>query len=255
MRPTATASFRPDVIDVHLADARLRSVARERAILDSRLSGQATELERLRGLVDMLQSQLLRAEQELAQLRGERAQLAIDELVRSIAAAIDAGAEAITGRSITFARAQIKALLSAGEGGAGVTIAPPGTAPAASLSTISVELRALPPDIPTHAVDAAAAAVSGAVLELQAALEGVPGAEAAFAAATELASSPPAPAEVASALQPLARALVSAGAARPALAGRAAEVAAASAAVSSPPTVPQLVDLAAAIRAAAASGG
>src|SRR5437588_1716130 len=105
MRPTATASFRPDVIAVHLADARLRSVARERAILDSRLSGQATELERLRGLVDMLQSQLLRAEQELAQLRGERAQLAIDELVRSIAAAIDAGAEAITGRSITFARA------------------------------------------------------------------------------------------------------------------------------------------------------
>ncbi len=230
----------PDTVRAELAEARLRGLEAAQLSLGRRLGGQQSELDRLRSLVSTLQSELLAAQQELARLREEQAHLAVDELVASIAGAIDRGAAAFTGRALTSARAEIKALLAIAGGEAGLLLAPPATASPGQLSTVSIELRPVPPDAADAALASGLAAVRAAILELQTALENRDVAGAAFAAASALAASPPAVADLAAALQPLVRAL------------GVPEVADAAGSLGAPPSPRRLTDLAAALRAAAA---
>ena len=231
----------PDTVRAELAEARLRSLDAERLSLGRVLIDQRDEVGRLRALVSSLQTQLLAAQEELGRLREERAQLAVDQLVASIAHAVDRGASSFTGRALTAARAEIKAVLTVAGGDAGLLLAPPATAVPAQLSTVSFELRSVPPDTAAAALASSLAAVNAGVLELQTALEARGGSNAALAAASAYAASPPAEASgVAGAIRPLVRAL------------GAGEVKAAAAALGTSPSARQLGDLAAALHAAAA---
>ena len=71
------ASVGPDTIRAELAETRVAALRSERLALLGRLGGQDDELIRLRKLVEALQARLVATEQELAQLRADRAQLGL----------------------------------------------------------------------------------------------------------------------------------------------------------------------------------
>ncbi len=210
----------------------------------------------LRRVVAQQESELERLRDQLRQVQAVRRRATLDALIRAVADALASGEAAMPGRSIAFARAELKVRLELGED-PGIAVGNAGDLTRDSLSTISLELRALPPTLEEEHRRTAAAAVIEAAAALQHALDDVPQAAdtvtaAALAAASVLASAPAEPPDALPALaRPLADALLALAARVDALTAPAREFADRLAAVATPPSGAEIAALSAPLREAA----
>ena len=215
---------------------------------------RAFELARLRELVRSQQAELVELRARVAELQEKRRTVPISMLVAAVLDAVQRGSDALEGRTVSNARAEIKAPLDIDEATQGLILGDPAVAPAGSLSTISFSFAAVPPSLADQRVRAALGTLLEAVLHLQRALDGVTltgaadEARSALAAASTLAASDTLTAETAKAESAaLAAAGDALGSARASLAEAAGELGRARNALSAPPSADQLLRFAAAV--------
>lgn len=210
------------------AEAAVAALNVDRDMLKGIVDRRELELASLRDLVARQQAQIADLTERLRSAEEAARQVALEEIVRALAGALQAGEAALSDRVIVAARAEIKAALQAAGGQAGLVLGAPGAYDADTLSTVTFDLRRLPPDPASERRGAALAALATAVEEMQRALDPALGDAAVddvAAAASRLAGVPPATLDAAAAaIAPLAGALERLGAARPALAAGAAAV-------------------------------
>lgn len=215
---------------------------------------RSIEIARLRALVRQQQAEIVELRARLQELQQKRRSVAISSLVAAVLDAVQRGSDALEGRTVSNARAEIKAALDIDAETQGLVLGDPAVAPAGGLSTISFSFSAVPPSLVEQRGRAALGTLVEAALRLQRALDGASlhgaaeEARSTLAAASSLAASrtlTPETAKVETAA--LAAAAEALGAARPELAAAAGELARARNALSAQPSADELLRLTAAV--------
>ena len=170
----------------------LDEVGKLRLITNSLLTRQAALLEQLRS----------------AQAAGR--QVSASVLGAALSAALERAAGSMENRTISRARAHIRALLQIEDGEPGLVIGDPRTAESASLSTLILDLLPVSPTLAQLAMQSALARVQNRLLQLQDALAQIiaPRAPAALAETSLLLTDPPPPATIGPRFAALAGALM-----------------------------------------------
>ena len=239
---------------VEAAEAYADSL-RERIVLEEELwDRRGIEIARLRALVRQQQAEITELRARVTELETKRRSVPISVLVAAVLDAVQRGSDALEGRTVSNARAEIKAPLDIDAETHGLILGDPSLAPAGSMSTISFSFSAVPPSLVEQRVRAAAGTLVDAALRLQRALDeatltgATEQARSALAAASALAASNTLSAETAKAESAaLVSALDSLGSARASLADATAEASRARNALSAPASADQLLRLAAAV--------
>jgi hypothetical protein len=234
------------------AEATLTAVTVDRDVLKRVVDRRDLELAALRDLVTRQQARIAELTERLRNAEAAARQVALDAIVRALGAALETGEAGLIDRVIVAARAEIKAALQVSGGEAGLVLGAPGAYDADTLSTVTFDLRRLPPDAASERRGAALAALGTAVQDLQRALDpglGDAAVDDALAAASALAAAPPPALDAAAAaMAPLAGALERLGAARPALGAATAAIHERRAALAARPEAEEGTALAAAVR-------
>ena len=239
------------------AEIEAQALRLQRDILRGRLVDTEQEIERLRRLVDALLVKQADLEDQLRQAQTAGRQVSPAALAAALANAVDRGAAALEGRTIVAGRAEIRASLQVEQGEAGLVLADPRGVEAASLSTISFDLRPVPPTPTEEARRIGVQRVLDALLRLQSALDrevpraGRETAATALAETSALAAAPPDSTAVGPQLAGLTAVLRRLATWLPELAGPAADLEARRTALSPQPSGGELAELAAALEAAA----
>jgi hypothetical protein len=250
--PELTVEARAATLAAELAAIRLREQIREPLGDGERID----EVLWLRRVVARQASEIARLQDRIHELEQERLGLGLEELVRALAAAVETGEAALEGRVIGGVRADLKARLDI-DGNAGVTLRDPQDLAGAALSTISVDLRRVPPIPAEEARRAAAGEVLTAAALLQAALDrewsereaGL--ATRALGSASVLAAAAPRPDDVPALARSLETAVRPLAAQVPVLESSAAALTAVATSLPDRPAAEELSRLAEAVRAAA----
>jgi hypothetical protein len=154
------------------AEALVRALQIDRGRLEDLLLDRESELERLQRVVERQAAQLSKLREQLRDLERQARQVEVETLIGSIASAVAAGERALLGRTISLARAEIRAgLQAAADGTGGLVLAPPGAYDSSALSTITFDLRAVPADSAQEAGASALVALVQALVELQTVLD------------------------------------------------------------------------------------
>jgi hypothetical protein len=169
-------------IRAETAEARLEAVAIERQLWDWPWERDRKELAELRAKVEAQAAELERLRQELRALATLRRVISFEDLVAAIVGAVDRGAEALPGRVVASAQAEVRALLAVDGSSAGVNLREPGDAPPSALSRLTVDVRPVPPPLSAPPVEqtrlaenpAALDDVVRTLLELQTVLSAIP---------------------------------------------------------------------------------
>ena len=241
-------------VRVEAAEAYADSL-RERIELEEGLwDRRGIEIMRLRALVGHQQAEITELRARLTELETTRRSVPISVLVAAVLDAVQRGSDATEGRTVSNARAEIKAPLDIDGDTNGLILGDPSLAPAGALSTISFSFSAVPPSLVDQRVGAALGTLVDAALRLQRALDAATltgatdAARSALAAASALAASDTLSTETSRAeTGPLTAALDALATARPPLANATTEVGRARNALSAPPSADQLLRLAAAV--------
>jgi len=153
------------------AEALVRALQIDRERLQGVLVDRESELERLRPVVEGQAAQLSKLREQLRDLERQARQVEVETLIGSIASAVAAGEGALLGRTISSARAEIRAGLQAAAEGTGLVLAPPGAYDTSALSTITFDLRAVPADPAQETRASALVELVQALAELQTVLD------------------------------------------------------------------------------------
>jgi hypothetical protein len=164
--PTLTAPAR-----AVRAEALVRALQIDHERLEGVLVDRESELERLQRVVERQAAQLSKLREQLHDLERQARQVEVETLIGSIASAIAAGERALLGRTISSARAEIRAGLQAAADGTGLVLAPPGAYDTSALSTITFDMRAVPAEPAQEARASALVALVQAIVELQTVLD------------------------------------------------------------------------------------
>jgi hypothetical protein len=146
-------------------------------------AGQAV-IDRLTATVAEQVAEIARLRDRVTELETAKTRLAIDALIEAVVDAIERGGATLDGLAIKSAQAEVKAALQVDPAAGGLVVSSPVGAAASSLSTVRLDIGAVPPP-PGKAVPAALRAVSDArdraagevrvaLLALQQALEALP---------------------------------------------------------------------------------
>jgi hypothetical protein len=179
------------------AEAEVHALRLQRDTLRRQLDDAEQELERLRRVTDALLRRLAEVLEQLRRTRAAGRQVTPGALAAAFARSIEAGARTLEGRTVAAARADIRAALQVEQDRAGLVVGDPRGMDPGSLSTITIDLRPVPLGPAGEAQRSGLTQVLAAILGLQRALDReVPpaarqAAEAAVAAASELAAEPP----------------------------------------------------------------
>jgi hypothetical protein len=228
--------------------ARAREMERDSLARTSQLQRQ--EIDRLRELVENQAAELMTLRERLRDLEAESAEVPLEALLRGFSDAIEEGSKSIEGRTVSSARAEVKAAMRVRRGAAGVSFRSAGTYDAGALSTVSMDLRSIPPTPAEEALAGALQVVVTAVQRLQRALDldlGVDTSTPAAHAAAFLGDVPP-PRDAAERLASLVAALSQLAQDLPVLGEPAGALANRHAAVRAEPTRNELLDVAVALR-------
>jgi hypothetical protein len=131
-------------IRAELAESELLAVRVQNHLIGGELASARAETERLQTIVRQQAAQLDALREELRWLRTEVRRVQVEELVRSFARALRLGSEALEGRTIVAADAEIRAPLVV-SGDAGLVVSDATSFDPSALSTIRFQLRTLPP--------------------------------------------------------------------------------------------------------------
>ena len=153
------------------AEALVRALQIDRERLKGVLVDRESELERLHRVVERQAAQLSELREQLRDLERQARQVEVETLIGSIASAFASGERALLGRTISSARAEIRAGLQATGDGTGLVLAPPGAYDTSALSTIAFDLRGVPADPAQEARASALVALVQALVELQTVLD------------------------------------------------------------------------------------
>jgi hypothetical protein len=198
-------------VQAQRAEARVTALELERERIDAVVAGERAELLRLRGVVESQRAEIERLRERLREVEETARQVALETLVRALRGAIESGSRSLEGRVVGAARAEIRAALGIDHGTEGLVVTAPGVYGEQALSTITLDLRATPPEPEQEAAGVALAGLVDAALSVQRALdrelpaEAVAPARAALAQAAAFALTPELTApDVATRLGPLA---------------------------------------------------
>jgi hypothetical protein len=153
------------------AEALVRALQIDRGRLEDLVVDRESELERLQRVVERQAAHLSKLREQLRDLERPARQVEVETLIGSIASAVAAGERALLGRTISSARAEIRAGLQAAADGTGLVLAPPGAYDTSALSTITFDLRAVPAAPAQEARASALVALVQALVELQTVLD------------------------------------------------------------------------------------
>jgi hypothetical protein len=207
-----------DAVRARVAEATLAAVREARDRDRERVREDADRLrdqiQRLQRVIDAQQEELAELRERLRQTEAELRQVGVQALVASVVAAVQDGAQALECRTVAAARFELRAPLRVGRAGNGLVLAAPGTYDAASLSTVSLDVRPLPPSPAEEEERRALARLLASALALQHLLERRPfppaaeqPAAVAFVQLSALVALPPTAARLRQRLAPVAEAL------------------------------------------------
>jgi hypothetical protein len=158
----ALAQARAIVADAAAHELRL-ALDTTRATLDE----GTTELLRLRQLVQQQAAELEDLRAQLADVLRSRRQVTLATMIEALNQAVQQGEAALVGRTVAVARAEVRAALAIESGQTGFMLAAPGIYPSSALSTVTVDLRTVPPTPSEEARVRSLAAIDLAVLAIQ----------------------------------------------------------------------------------------
>jgi hypothetical protein len=148
------------------AEAAVAALTVDRDVLKGVVDRRELELASLRDVVARQQAQIADLTERLRNAEEAARQVALEEIVRALAGALQTGEAALTDRVIVAARAEIKAALQVAGGHAGLVLGAPGAYDSDTLSTVTFDLRRLPPDPASERRAAALAALATTVEEV-----------------------------------------------------------------------------------------
>lgn len=158
----------PDLSAVIL-ESRLRAVQMQRDLGAIQLIDCGAEVARLNQVIAAQQTQIQSLQDQLRQAQASTA-ATVMQLITSIADAVAIASDQLQGNIITNLSAEVRAGLVIQNQGAGFVLSTIAGLQPAAMTTIRFDLRRLPPPPPTADAQAVAA-LYGAMLDLQAALE------------------------------------------------------------------------------------
>lgn len=243
----------------YFTNAEIHALRLQRDALRRQLGDAEGEVERLRRVTESLAARNAELLELLRRARAAGRQVSPAELAGALTDAIERGSQAIEGRVVAAARAEIRASLQLERNRAGLVVGDPRTIDTGSLSTLTFDLRPVPPTPDQETGQAGLEAVAAALLELQRALdrELPPGARepgsAALAAVSALAAAPPDAGQLGPRLQPLVERLELLGGPLPGIADAVADLGARRAALSPQPSGDELAALARSLGTVAAA--
>lgn len=244
------------------AESSLLALQLRQGELDALIQGREDELARLRAVVESQAALLSALRERLAALQEATATLSVADLARSLAAALDAGSRALgSTHAVASLAAEIRAAFAFDAVDAGLSVARPDVYDSAALSTLRLDLNALPPALAEEERLRAVAHVLAAAAEAQRVLDrdwsGAArraGPDAAAQVAAFLAAPVPAPESVSEQIAPAVAALGTLAASQSALADSVGRLRSA-AKLPPAPSAAELDELAAAVADAAAAIG
>jgi hypothetical protein len=154
-----------------VADEVALSIDRRRISEFRALAAARAEIVRLRLLVQAQAAQIADLRRRLAEAEAASRELPIDELLQAVAGSLTAGAATLEGYAVNHARVELRVALGISGDGPGLRSADATLTDPAALSTVAVDLHALPPTPSQEAVARALAGVLAAAASLQVALD------------------------------------------------------------------------------------
>ncbi len=134
-------------VRAEVAEALAQSLRRERDAAVAERAALERDNARLKSLVEKLAGQLGEVREKLKEAVARRRGVAVEEILQALLQALEAGSRGLRDRAIAEARLDLRAALQVEENRAGLQVAAPGLFPAQSLSTLSLSVRPLPPEL------------------------------------------------------------------------------------------------------------
>lgn len=154
------------------AESLLHAVRIERDVDEDRLARRDAEIARLQQALQAQAGEIARLRQLNAELEAMVRRATLAQMLAGVVDAVDAAGRALgPAHALAGGSADLRVMLSPSAGG-GLTVAGPAVTDPASLSSVRVDLRALPPAPAEEAARDAVEELRSALLDLQTALAG-----------------------------------------------------------------------------------